>query len=284
MKVMVLLKMIVTLHVPGRSELNIYDCPGEYEIIQFRWVASKCTIIKYDNGDREKTVLRNAPIPHLLIGYACVSESVWKFFHDQLGYVPFYEEVHGLHRYIPHTHYNTIEEIKALRKPIEFVEFMEYKIPKAIMNHMTVVCKLSEDLGEPVNTIEFPPHIQPYVEETLKKLNTCHEHSYGFTLGQMAVCDFLGLMDIFNSNCAFVFNGDYMLLRTSVNLFSMGILSNTYDETIFYPDIDDVCYNDPLLTDTIVETSSVYKHLEKYNKSDLALRAMKLILSRSGYL
>lgn len=275
--------MIVKIRASwGSRRLIIHDCPGVYNIIEFAWVDSKCTITRHGDNGPERTVVHNTKIPNTFIDFGTVNKTTWKFFHKNLGYVPLYIMKNNKLIYTPHTQYTSIEEIQALRKPIEFVKFMDYNIPKAIMNRMSVVCKMSEDLGESIHEVDFPPHLEPFVRNTLEWLSVCHENNCDFTIEQMAVCDFLGLTDIFGTENGFVFNGDTMLPYSRANLLAAGILDDNYKIVCFNPDIKDIEHNNPLLTDTIVETTEEYEKLWKYAKSGIRLRAMQLTLKRKG--
>lgn len=276
--------MILIFIRPGKN-LIIHDCPGEFKSIRVSMQSSsgtyKITKTLTDDSITEYNITDGRHIMDFLwhqYQYGLTPKAC-EFFNGLLGFIPFYKWEGEKSVHIPHVPLN---DITSYRKPIKFVNILKYQIPKGLVKHMKLVNNLMESTGD-LSGLAFPEHIEPYVPEALQKLAEMESHD--FTLEDMAVYDFLEMLDVINNDNSVFYHGGKMLYNTAVNRLNAGYIEQC--DGIFYEfDIpEDTPHDHPLLTDTIVEHSGLYrKMVSKHEKISGAMyRAMKLHMTRSGY-
>lgn len=275
--------MIVTI-IGAFSNKTIHDCPGEFKSIRISvqgagWykvegvlTESSVSESRFTNRQYMDDFLRHQ------FSYG-LTQDACKFFNGLLGFIPFYKQDGDRYVHIPHVPLNNIE---SYRKPIKFVNILEYQIPKGLVRHMKLINNLMESTGN-LSGLAFPEHIQPYVPVALQKLAEMESHD--FTLEDMAVYDFLEMLEVINTDHSVFYHGGKMIHNTTINRLNAGYIEQ-YDGIFYEFDIPfDVRHDHPLLTDTIVECSIVYRKMAADNEkiSGAMYRAMKLHMKRSGY-
>lgn len=148
--------------------------------------------------------------------------SLIEMFIIALGFVPLYMKFEN-RRYTGEK-FESTEEFYARRKPVTMIKFMDVQIPKVIYDRMSTAVTLTQDTGAVLTLDDIPENLKPHIGDALRALNKSRK--YSFTIENMAVYDFLGLLDTlaewsFGVSGMFI-NGDEVIELTLENALKAG--------------------------------------------------------------
>jgi len=178
-----------------------------------------------------------------------LTENLWKFFMTLLGFVPFGNPLKGASKYIPGPIFHSAEEVRNRVRPVVYHMFMEIKIPMALIKQMGTLTGIYDNVGEFPDSIIFPPHLEPYVQQALIKLAT--QKAPWITIDDILVYDFLGFVDVITNRKPMFIDGDELVEFTAANLLHAGYFSAEpgYAKLyfVYYPKRTDVGVPDTFL-------------------------------------
>ena len=106
-----------------------------------------------------------------------------------------------------------------------------------------------------------------------------------YTLADMLVYDFLGMLDIFNKGVFMFVDSDELLECTPQNILGAGYFTAEHRYMQLYFDFTIPKKPDMYIPDTLLDTCGPCKQVSKIvdDWGELGLRAMKLALAKHGY-
>jgi hypothetical protein len=188
--------------------------------------------------------------------------SVIEMFISALGFVP----LHRLGCYVGEQ-FASMEDFYARRKPVTMINFLGVQIPEVIYKHMTTAVALAADTGEMLTLDHIPEHLKSYVKDALRALNKSNR--YSFTIENMAVYDFLGLLDSlvqWGPSC--IISGDKIVELTPQAALRAGyVVKDVRSIPYSFKNAHKHIRDKTLINDNIIKLLEPYKRLKERTKN-----------------
>lgn len=164
---------------------------------------------------------------------------------------------------------NSMDEFYAKRKPVTMIDFLGTQIPKALYEHMHTAITLAEDVGGMLTLDDIPEHLKPHAKDAMRALNKSNR--YAFTIENMAVYDFLGLLDTlaeWGTKKGVFIDGDEIKPLTRENAFNAGyVIEDTRSVPYIFSNAHKHIRDKKLLNSNIIRLLEPYKRLKELTRN-----------------